>query len=899
MLKRIFIKFLVCFLITLGIILEFNYSIPATTVNNKIKITQNQADAKKLLEQGRKLYNAGKYSEAVKILQQAATIFASQGNKLQQALTLTNLSVNLKQLGQLEQANKFISESLKILQTEKNQDFKQQLLAKSLDIQGELQLELGKAEAALLSWKLAEKTYETVGDEVGKIRSLINQTIAERKLGLYRQSRKTLEEIYAKLETQPDSLMKATALKSYGDILQLVGDLDKSRQVLLQSININTKLKESRALKAEALLSLGNTEYAASHQVQTELQLSSEKTTPLSCNNLNVHNQISNESLSFYQKAIELYTEAATISNVPTTQIQAKLNQLSIFLSLQKWSEVDKIVPDLQFQLTQIPASQSTIYATINFAQSLTCIKQAKRANFVTWEQIAQIVANAIQQAKNINDNRAFAYAEGVLADLYLKTGDVVNAQKLTEQALMRAQSIRARYITYLWQWQLGYILSRNGNIKEATKFYTEAVETLNSLRSDLVALNPDIQFSFRDNVEPVYRQLVDLLLQSTVTQTELAIARNIIESLQLTELENFFREACLLPKPRQIDEVVDKTDVTAAVIYPIILEDRLEILLKLPTQNQIRHYTTQKSQREIETTVGQLQQYLREIDRIKQVKELSSQVYNWLLQPMEAELEKNNIKTLVFVLDGALRNIPMSTLYNQQQQKYLLEKYAISIAPGMQLIDPKPLKRSSIYALTAGVSEQRNIEGRNFAPLKYVKVELKQIRSSISNTKELLNQSFTQNNLQNQIKSTTFSVVHIATHGEFSSNLDKTFILTWEQLLKVRDFDHLLRLGNQREPQNAIELLVLSACQTATGDKRAALGLAGVAVRAGTRSTVATLWSVDDESTAQLMSQFYHSLENPTLTKAEALRRAQLTLLTNDENPYFWAPYVLIGNWL
>jgi CHAT domain-containing protein len=899
--QKWFIKNLISFLTTLLIILKFNFSVLAIHVNNiTVPIVQVQTNAKSLLEQGRKFYDVGKYFEAIKVLQQAAVIFQSQGNKLEQALTLTNISVSFKQLGQLDQANKFIAESLQILQIAKKDATQNQLIAQSLDIQGELQLQLGKPEAALLSWKQAQTTYKTVGDEVGKIRSLINQSIAQQKLGFYRQAKTTLEEIYPQLEKQPDSLMKATALRSFGDILQLVGDLDKSRHILLQSINISKKL-QSPAENAEALLSLGNTEHALAHRMQTETYQEFEKNTPLSCKKPQLHNQISNESLLFYQQAVELYAEAARISN-RTTQIQAKLNQLNIFLELQKWSEVQKILPDLKLQIPLIPPSQSAIYATINFAQSLSCIKQAKSTDFLTWKEIAQTVASAIQQAKSIGDNRALAYALGVLGELYLETGDIFNAQKLTEQALTRSQSIGAVDITYQWQWQLGYILNLKGNIEEATKLYIEAVDTLKSLRNDLIALNPNIQFSFRDNVEPVYRQLVDLLLRPDshlISQNKLAKARDVIEALQLTELENFFREACLLPKARQIDEVVDKTDITAAVIYPIILKDRLEIILKLPTQNKLRHYTTRKSQTEVEKSLEQLQQSLREIDQINKVNELSGQLYSWLIQPMEAELEKHKIKTLVFVLDGSLRNLPMSVLYNQQQKKYLLEQYAISIAPGMQLIDPKPLRRSKIHALIAGVSEQRSIEGKNFSPLENIKVELKKIHMQIPNSIELLNESFTKKNLQGQMKSTIFSVVHIATHGEFSSNSEKTFILTWERLLKVKDFDTLLRLGNEREPQNVIELLVLSACQTATGDNRAALGLAGVAVKAGARSTLATLWSVDDESTTELMGKFYQELENATVTKAEALRRAQLAVLTSYENPYFWAPYILVGNWL
>jgi CHAT domain-containing protein len=903
--KKYFIRALVIFLNAFSIISILNFNLLTAIPENdrKSPVLQTQIDVHHLLEKGRKFYDDGNFSEAVIVLQQAATLFQSQGNKLEQAGTLTNLSLSFKQLGQQEAANNAITQSLKILQSEKKQGRKQQqILAQSLEIQAELQLQQGKAEAALLYWKQAEVNYQNIGDESGKIRSLINQTIAQQKLGFYRQARISLEEIYSQLEKQPDSLMKGTALRSFGDVLQLVGDLEKSRQILLQSINITQKLQLIEE-NSEALLSLGNTEHAFAHRIQTEPHLGNfEKNTPLSCANPKTQNQISTEALPFYQQAVQLYAEAANTSSSPITQIQAKVNQLNIFLELQQWSEIKKLLPNLQLQLTQISPSQSTIYATINFAQTLTCIKQATTIDFPTWKEIAQIVAKATQQAQNIGDKRSQTYAFGVLGWLYLETGDVSNARKLTEQALKRSQNIGATDITYLWQWQLGYILSLQDDIEGATALYTEAFNTLKSLRNDLVALNPDIQLSFRDNAEPVYRQLVDLLLQnkqSPVSQENLKQARDVIEALQLTELENFFREACLLAKPQQIDEVIDKTDTTAAVIYPIILKDRLEIILKLPKQNELRHYTTKKTGSEVEQILERLQQYLREIDRINEVKQLSSQVYSWLIEPLMTELEKSKIKTLVFVLDGSLRNIPMSALYDSKHQQYILEKYAISLTPGLQLLNPKPLAKGRIDALIAGVSETRNIEGRNFTSLKNVEDELKQIRTEIPHSQELLNQNFTTVNLKNKINSATFSVIHLATHGEFSSNVEKTFILTWEKLLKVRDFDNLLRVSNQDTSKKTIELLVLSACQTATGDKRATLGLAGVAIRAGARSTLATLWSVDDKSTAELMSKFYQELDNKTLTKAEALRRAQLAILSNYESPYFWAPYVLVGNWL
>jgi CHAT domain-containing protein len=883
---RIILAFLVAFFITCGLI-----SVPAFP-----QFTQNP---QLLIEQSRKLYDAGQFTEAVVILQQAVEGFRHKKDKLGEAIALSNLSLTCKQLGQLEKAYSYITKSLQLLNnSELNTKNSKLILAQSLDIQGNLQLELGKAQQALETWKQSDNIYRRIGDTNGQIRSQINIAQAQQALGMYRQARITLEQVNKTLETQPDSITKATALRSLGDVLQLIGDLDNSLKLLQQSRNIAEKLKSPLEISA-TLLSLGNTQVALGMRSRTATDnIIEEKSTPLSCNNT----LPSGDALKFYQQSAESYQQAAANSSLPLAKIPAQLNHLRVLIQLNKWLEARTLSTEIQSQLSQAVLSHSTISAQINLAQNLSCLKQATGADVPAWKEIAQNFAVAIQQANSIRDLRSEVYALGALGGLYLENQNFNYAEETTRKALILAQQIKAEDIAYLWQWQLGYILKSKADVRGAIAAYTEAVNTLKSLRSDLVALNPDVQFSFRDDVEPVYRQLVDLLLKSDnntlVNQKNLKQARNVIEALQLSELENFFREACLQAKPQQIDEIVDRTDPTAAVLYPIILKDRLEIILKLPTDSELRHFTTYKSQVEIENTLEKLQQYLREPDRINDVKKLSEQVYSWLIQPLTTELEKMPIKTLVFVLDGYLRNVPMAVLYDNKQEKYLIHKYAIAVAPGLQLVDPKSLERGKLYALIGGVSEERQIEGRSFIPLKNVQLELEKIQSEISRSQQLINQSFTENDLKNQINSVPFSVVHLATHGQFSSNPNQTFILTWDELLKAKNFDNLLRSRDSSESR-AIELLVLSACQTAAGDRRAALGLAGIAVRAGARSTLATLWSVDDRSTAELMSKFYQEFANAQVTKAEALRRAQLSLLTEYEIPYFWAPYVLVGNWL
>ncbi|NER52552.1 MAG: CHAT domain-containing protein, partial [Symploca sp. SIO1A3] len=453
--------------------------------------------------------------------------------------------------------------------------------------------------------------------------------------------------------------------------------------------------------------------------------------------------------------------------------------------------------------------------------------------------------------------------------------------------------------------WQLGRILKQQGDITGAIAAYQGAFEHLQSLRSDLVAVNPDVQFNFTESVEPVYRELVSLLLQPTLTkgqaeeasQANLKQAREVIEALQLAELDNFFRDACLDTKPVILDEI----DTQAAVIYPIILQDslgdsfasRLEVILSLPNQ-PLRHYGTQLPKQKVENVLQQLYSSLYPGYSSQQRLRLAEQVYDWLIRPAEADLANSGIQTIVFVPDGFLRNLPIAALYDGKQ--YLIEKYSIALSPGLQLF-PQGLEREELSVLTAGLTKAR----QGFAELPAVEEEVKEIASEV-NSQILLNQDFTRTAFEKQINGIPFPIVHLATHGQFSSNPEETFLLTWDERIGVKDFDVLFekrRLGILKP----IELLVLSACQTAAGDKRATLGLAGFALRSGARSTMASLWSVHDESTADLMSEFYRQLTqtNPPMTKAEALRQAQLTLLRDVKynHPYFWASFVLVGNWL
>ncbi len=818
-----------------------------------------------LVQKGRELYETEQFSEAVKVWQQSLQAYQGQNDVANQAMVLSNLSLAYQQLGQWEAATKAIASSLKLLPTT-NKNLP--ILAQALNTQGSLQLALGQSQQAMNTWTQATTVYTQAKDEIGIARSLINQSQALQALGLYRRALASLNTVNEKFQKQPDSLVKIAGLRNLGNALRVVGDLEQSQQILQQSLLLAQKLNSAPDIGA-TLFSLGNTARAQ---------------------------QDHKAALNYYKQA--------TIASSGTIKTQAQLNQLGLLVETNQSIAVQALLPQIRTEIASLPLSSKAIYAQIDFAQSLQDLSKQKGQGTTSLPEIAQLLAKAVQQAQSLKDKRAEAYALSNLGELYEQTAQWENAQQLTEKSLLIAQAINAPEIAYRSSWQLGRIFKAQGNTKNAIASYTESVSILKSLRNDLVAINPDVQFSFREEVEPVYRELVDLLLSKDdpqVSQQNLIQARATIESLQLAELDNFFREACIEANSVVIDRLADREDESAAIIYPIILSDRTEVILKLPN-SPLTHYTIAKSQPQIEKTLETLRTKLMQPDTIKEVKGLSEQVYSWLIQPYEAQIARSGVKTLVFVLDGAFQNLPMAALYDGKQ--YLIEKYAVALSPGLQLLAPQPLPQNRLKALTAGLSIAP--ANSSYASLRAVKAEFDLIEQAGVMTSRLLDDNFTSKTLATAIDSSGFNIVHLATHGQFSSEAKNTFILASDGPINVKQLDNLLRHANsghrgQNSP-DAISLLVLSACETAVGDKRAALGMAGVAIRAGARSTLASLWQIDDEATSLFIGEFYRELATGKITKAEALRRAQVNFLKNYPNysrPSYWAAYVLIGNWL
>lgn len=800
------------------------------------------------LDQGRVLYRSGRFTEAVGIWQAAAQHYQQQGDRLNQALSLSYLSLTYQELHQWDAAQQAIQQSLTLLKAS-NPSADAILWAQALNTQASLQLHLGQAEAALNNWQQAQNYYQQAGDTLGSIGSQINQAQALQSLGFYRRAKQLLESLTQTLTALPDSDVKVSGLRSLGLALQTVGDVPKSQQVFTQGWAIAQKL-DAKPQFSSLLLGLGKTATA----------------------------------LRQPDAALNYFEQAEQVATNPGEQLQAQLARFNLFLDYNKPELVVSLAPQLLQQLQELPPNHTTLYQSINFTAAINRLNHPTQ--LLPLQDLSALMANTVQSAQQIQDAPAEAYALYQWGQLYQRTQQWAEAKQLMQRSLTIARQRQSADIIAQAAWRLGQLHRQADNRTEAIAAYLEAIQALKALRTDLVAVNTDVQFSFRESVEPVYRELVALLLDGQPSQATLVQARELIESLQVAELDNFFREACI-DKAQQIDQV----DPTATVVYPIILPDRLAVILSTAGQ-PLRYYATPKSRAEIDQTLSDLLVALNPVSDSKVRDRLSQQVYDWLIHPAEADHALQHTKTLVFVLDGRLRNLPMAALYDGQH--YLIEKYAVALSPGLQLMAARPLQQTGISAIVGGISQSHV----GFSALPAVETEVQEIAQTIP-AAMMLNQEFTSAALANRVKNNSANIVHLATHGQFSSRMEDTFLLTWDGKVSVKELAELLQ--NRGGSAQEIELLVLSACDTATGDDRAVLGLAGLAVKSGARSTIAALWPVKDKAAALLMTRFYTQLRTAGSTKAEALRQAQLHLIqhTDFRDPFFWSTFVLVGNWL
>ncbi len=865
--RRHWIRFV--FLVGLSLCLAIS---PVTLTNHRGNLaTASQTErASQLVQQGLESYQRSAFESAIASWRQALDLYQNSNDNVSVAIAQENLARAYQQLGQSDHA---IQAWRSLLSLHRQLDNPSKV--------GQIRTELAQ-------------TYLDVGQSRQAIAILCNpinpKTLDAEPIQCTEGSALSIAQTFS------DRPGEIAALGTLGNAYQAQGNYLQAIQWLQQGLTLATG-PEFQAQRSNLLNSLGYA-YASDAKVQAR-----RKRTGL-------QSEYEANALKYFEQSLAI----AQNQQDATGTIRALLNLIPLY----EQQTGDTIKADQARQqaldlLPQLPASRDTVFTTIDVAQRFRTLKTDRMLAVSCYSndhagQVQDILNRSVALAKQLGDRRAESFALGELGHLYECRQDYPKALELTQQARWAAEGIQGQDSLYLWEWQIGRILQAQNKPKAAIPYFERAVETLDAIRSDIVSANRDLRFDFRDTIEPIYRDLALLRLSleepTTSVRTSKSSPANIsavlktMDSLKLAELQNFFGDDCILatlPKTR-IEEITE--DTQSAVISTIIFEDRTAVVLGLPG-DRYNIAWVEASEGEIRKTVNDYRKGLQD-PGLTSERRPSQQLFSWLIHPFEETLRHENIETLVFVQDGIFRTVPMAALHDGKQ--FLVERYSVATTPSIRLTSPRALNQQKLSAMILGLSKEVQIEGEPgfFPALKFVDEEVNFVNEVLPNSQILRNENFNRDRLEQALTKQSYPIVHVATHAEFGPSPEDTFLVTGDnKKLAINEFDTLIR--QVTGPSNPIELLVLSACKSATGDDRAALGLAGVAIQAGARSSVASLWYITDDSTAAFIQLFYQELLKPNTSKAQAMRKAQLNMLNGSQfsDPNAWAPFILIGNWL
>jgi CHAT domain-containing protein/Tfp pilus assembly protein PilF len=721
--------------------------------------------------------------------------------------------------------------------------------------------------------------------------------------GDYPEAAALYKKALAKCDTSDKQCSRIDILLALAQIDHLTGQFRKALAQLepaLHLAKISNDLRRTAAVEngiGNAFLGLGQMEPASFHFTIALDLVNKEETHDLSASILNNLGNF-HAAQEHFEKATVSYDEAVKRAEQAKDMLlaaTAAINGATIAERNADHARAAHLLAQAIGRLMGIEDSSAKANNLINAGLCYATLHQQSPEEKLFLLAAHAALGEALAVARRLPNQRMISYSSGYLGHLYEEQGQLHQAQEFSRVAIFAAQLQQSTESLYRWHWQEARLLERMGDIDGAIKGYRYAISDLKKIREEMDSCYAAPEWSYQKTAKAVCAELVNLLLRKaskTARQEDaqpwLVEARDTLETLKVFELREYFKDDCL-DASRTVTKNLDAISSNIAVFYPVLLPDRVELLVSF--SGRLKRITLPV---DVATFTKEVRAFRRSLVQKTSNDFLphAQTLYDWLIRPLEGDLAAQRPETLVFVPDGPLRTIPMAALHDGHQ--FLVARYQIAVTPGLNMSDPSPVKQDGARILCMGVTQP--VQG--FPGLPYVADELRDIGDFYSGS-VLLDHQFKLANMEQELKKEQFSMIHIASHGQFGGTLGETFLLAFDERLPMNRLAEYVGLFKFRE--DPLDMLVLSACETAAGDDRAALGLAGVAVRAGAKSALATLWHVYDPVSYELVVEFYRQLSTGKVSRAAALRIAQLKLINNVryEHPCFWAPFLLINNWL
>ncbi|TYQ27200.1 tetratricopeptide repeat protein [Pseudanabaena sp. UWO311] len=640
------------------------------------------------------------------------------------------------------------------------------------------------------------------------------------------------------------------------------------------------------------------------------------------------------DNLGQYSKALEYYQQALAISKEVKNRAEEFVTLNNIGTAYLSRGEYSKALKYYQQSLTIKKSGDDLSLERVTFNNIGLVFRSLKQ-----YPQALDYYQKALAISKELNDRSGEATVHNNLGVVYDELGQYAKALVYYQQALEIVKATGDRTGEAKTLNNIGIALDSQLQPEMAILFFKQSVIVRESIRKDLKKLSREEQQIYTLTVADTYRVLTDLLLrQGRVTE-----ALQVLDLLKIQELEDYLKnvngsdrtsQSIRLLEPErainaqliafdhkklpdlnqklakqirqlpeaeinEIPEYLRKIPKGAVLIYPLILNDRLELIIFSANSFPINHSISIKKE-ELKVLVTDFRADLQDHSS-EDVKMSSKKLYDVLIKPIELELNQANANTILYAPDDLFRYIPLAALYDGRQ--YLVEKYRINnlIAYSLFDSDKKLLLNPRIFAGAFGGRDKETKFGQNALPASIYEVE--HIANIFPNTNKYIEQNFTSTVAKEKVAGN--SIVHFATHAEFKSGspLDSYVLFGDGSKITLAEISDL--------PLKDTELVVLSACQTGLssilGTGAEILGFGYQVQRAGTKASIASLWSVSDGGTQLLMQEFYQKLQKGNIAPSTALREAQLSMIhrhikdgkTNYNHPFFWSAFVVIGNGL